>query len=88
MPSMKSLTLTVQKLWPCKVKSFKIYRSKFTVKVTRSKRLVQLCSLITTNAHMKYESSTSNGSKVMAKVKVFRYVGQMSRSQGHRNDVI
>ena len=30
---------------------------------------------------MKYESSTSKGSKVMAKVKVFRYVGQRSRSR-------
>ena len=34
---------------------------------------------------MKYENFTSNGSTGMAKVKVFRNVGQMSRSksQGH-----
>ena len=42
--------------------------------------------LITRNKHVKYESSTFHGSKVMAKVKVFRNVGQRSRSrsQGHR----
>ena len=30
---------------------------------------------------MKYESPTSNGSKVTVKVKVFRYVGQRPRSR-------
>ena len=30
---------------------------------------------------MKYESSTSNGSEVVAKVEVFRNVGQRSRSR-------
>ena len=41
--------------------------------------------IITRNVHMKYESSTSNGSKVMAKVYVFTNVGQgsPSRSEGH-----
>ena len=41
--------------------------------------------LITRNVHEKYESPTLNGSKVMTKVKVFRYVGQRSRSRslGH-----
>ena len=40
--------------------------------------------------HMKYESSTSNGSKVMTKVKVFRNVGQRSqvRSQGHPSTLL
>ena len=37
--------------------------------------------LTTRNVHVKYENSTSNGSKIMAKVKVFRYEGQRSRSR-------
>ena len=32
--------------------------------------------LITSTVHVKYESPSSNSSKIMAKVKVFRYVGQ------------
>ena len=60
--------------------------SNVTVKVTKSKLFARLEGLITGNVHMKYESSTSNGSKAMTKVKVFRNVGQRSwpRSQGHR----
>ena len=40
---------------------------------------------MTRNVHVKYQSSASNGSKVMAKVEVFRNVSQifLSRPQGH-----
>ena len=40
-----------------------------------------LCKVLTKNVHVQYESTSSNGSKVMAKVKLFRYVGQRSRSR-------
>ena len=45
----------------------------------------QLKNLLSRNAHVKYESPTSTGSKVMQKVKVIKNVGQksQSRSQGH-----
>ena len=36
---------------------------------------------LTRNVHVKYESPTSNGSNVMVKIKVFKYVGQRSRSR-------
>ena len=37
--------------------------------------------LVTSNTHVQYESPTSSGKKVMAKVKVFSKVGQTSRSK-------
>ena len=42
--------------------------------------------LVTRNVHFKYESSTCNGSKVVAKVRNFINVSQMSwsMSQGHQ----
>ena len=69
MPNMKSLSLTVQKLWP-----------RLTVKVNFWH---EWKGLITRNVHMKYKS-TSNGSKVVAKFKVFRNVGQSQACQGHK----
>ena len=60
-------------------------RSKDTVKATRSTLLARLERHYHKNVHMKYESSTSNGSQDMAKVKVFRNVGQRSRSRSPVN---
>ena len=42
--------------------------------------------LVTRNTHVQYESSTTSGKKIMAKVKVFSKVGQtsMSRLQGQK----
>ena len=58
----------------------------------RSRSLGQICShdqkgYITRNSQMKYESTTSNGSKVFTKVKVFRNLCQSawSRSQCNRS---
>ena len=45
--------------------------------------LHQWNDLITSNVHVKYESFTSDGSKVMTKVEVFRNVGQ-GYDQGHK----
>ena len=58
-----------QKLWH--MLNFQTWRSKVTLKVTRSNFWYEWKGLIIMNAHVKYESPTSNGSKVMGKVKVF-----------------
>ena len=50
-------------------------------KVTQVKFWYERKCLITRNVHVEYESSTSNGSKVKANVKVFRHVSQRSRSR-------
>ena len=70
MCNMKALTLLVRKSWP-RLKFFKS-RSNFKVKVTRSKIMVHVKGLVKWNTHVEYESSTTSGKKVMAKVKVFQ----------------
>ena len=52
------------------------------LKVTKSNISYEQKSLITRNAHVKYESPTSNGLKVMGQVKLFNNVGQRSRLRG------
>ena len=70
MRNMKALPLMVFKLWPM----FKFFkrRSKFKVKGTRSKIMVPCERSCHRNTHVKYESPTSYGIKVMANVKVFQ----------------
>ena len=85
---MKSLSVyMVQKVWP----RLKFLEIRYVDQRSRSRSLGQKFwhdwkGLIIRNVHMKYESSTSHGSKVMAKVKIFRNVGQRSwsKSQCHQ----
>ena len=69
-----------------KIKVKQICRSKVTVKITRSNFWHDHKDLIIKNVHVKYKSSTSNGSIVMVKFKVFRNEGQklQSKSLGNR----
>ena len=69
MCNMKALSLLIRKLWP-RLKFFKS-RSKFKVKVTRSKIMVA-CERSCHNEYVQYESPISSDQKVMAKVKVFQ----------------
>ena len=64
-----------------KVKFFQKCRPKVTVKVTVSSTLVSLKKFYYLKLHAKYEVSISYGSKVMAQIKVFRYVGKRSLSR-------
>jgi hypothetical protein len=59
---MKSLSLTIQNIWPM----LKFFKSGSNVKVTRSKNVVK----IERNTHMKYENPITFHSKDMANVKV------------------
>ena len=70
MRNIKAQPVKVQKLWH--MLDFQICRSK----VTGSKIWYEWKALIIRNAHVKYESPTSYGSKVMGKVKVFVTDGQ------------
>ena len=59
----------------CNCKSGKSHqksRSKFKVKVTRSKISYHVKGLVIRNTHVKYESPTSYDIKVIANVKVFQ----------------
>ena len=64
---------------------FDIFSIEVTVNVSRSFTLVSFERVYKLGMHAKYEVPTSYGLKVMAKVKVFRYVGLRSRSRslGH-----
>ena len=70
MCNMKALPLQVSKLWP----RLKFFKSMSNFKVKSSKFMVPCVKgLVTRNTHLQYESPTSSGLKVMAKVKVFVY---------------
>ena len=70
MCNMKALSLAVRKSWP-RLKFFKS-RSNFKVKSQGQKLRYHVKGLVTSNTHVQYESPTSTGLKVMAKVKVFK----------------
>ena len=69
MCNMKAQPLLVRKLWPW-LKFFKS-RSNFKVKVKGQKLWYHVKGLVTRNTDVQYESSTTSGKKVIAKVKVF-----------------
>ena len=74
MCNMKALSLLVRKLWP-RLNFFKSTNVGPTSKSrSRGKTLrYHVEGLVTSNTHVQYESPTSSGLKVMAKVKVFVY---------------
>ena len=76
---MKAVPITFRKLWP-RLK-FSKYRSKVKAKVTNFEN--QWKGLVTRNTHVKYESRTYYGSKVMAKVKVF-IMEVKGQGEGHK----
>ena len=60
---------------------FDIFSIEVTVNVLRSFTLVSFERVYKFGMHAKYEVPISYGLKVMAKVKVFRYVGLRSQSR-------
>ena len=71
MPNMNFLSLTVQKFIMAKVKSFRYVSQRSPSRPLGQNFLHDWKDFNTRNVQVKYENSTSNGSKVMAKVKVF-----------------
>ena len=70
MCNMKALPLLVRKLWP-RLIFFKVCQTSRS-RSQGQKLWYQKKGLATRNTHVQYESPTTSGKKVMAKVKVFQ----------------
>ena len=78
--NMEAQAFLVRMLWP--MSKFLKSRSNFKVKSLGQKLWYDVRGLVTRNAHMQYESTSSSGLKVMAKVKVFEKKVKR-QGQGH-----
>ena len=83
--NMKTLALTVQKLL-ARLK-FSKSKSNSKVKLTGSKMLIYTVGLITRNTHVKYQSPSTHGWKVISKVKVSDRIMELQNDRQDKNNM-